>query len=143
MARGKISLAEAVLAGSLDLADTEVEEKLFDCLVCTSCMSNCPCGVNVSAIILASRAAIVRKKGLHPVKRVIFAALQRQKLLNSVIRAGAAFQWMGMKKHPSVDAYSPRFPVGLSLKRVFPRFAAKPFRDQIAENMKQEKEIKT
>lgn len=143
VARGKISLAEAVLAGKLDLADKEVEEKLFDCLVCTSCMQNCPCGVNFSAIMLALRAAIVRKKGLHPVKKMIFEALKRQNLLNSAMKVGATFQWMGLKKHPDRDAYSPRFPIGLSLKRVFPRLAPTPFRDQIAETIKGKKEIST
>jgi len=133
VARGKIALAEAILKGQLDLDDKDVVEKLFDCLVCTSCMQNCPCGVKMSAIVPALRAAIVRKKGLHPVKKMIFGALKRRNLLNSAMRVGATFQWMGLKKLPDSEAYSPRFPIGLSLKRVLPGLASSPFRDQVPE----------
>ena len=60
--RSKIAVAEAVLDGQLELDDPQVYEMLFNCLVCKSCMSNCPTQVNFERIMLALRAALVRKK---------------------------------------------------------------------------------
>ena len=109
--RGKISLVEAVLAGTLDIADPQVEEKLFDCLVCGSCMQNCPCGVNFSKIMLAVRAALVRQEGLHPVKKIIFGGLKNQKVFAAFVSAAAAFQWLGLKKTPALKISLPGFPL--------------------------------
>jgi glycolate oxidase iron-sulfur subunit len=60
VARGKIAVAEAVLSGELDIVDPDVVAMLFNCLVCKSCMQNCPTKVNFDRIMLALRAAIVR-----------------------------------------------------------------------------------
>ena len=79
-ARGKLSIAEAVLKGDLDLKDEDVQEKLFNCLICTSCMQTCPCGVDVCKIMLSLRAAMARETGLHPIKKMIFWALKNQPL---------------------------------------------------------------
>lgn len=127
--RGKISLVGAILNGTLDISDPDVEKCLFDCLACTSCMQNCPCGVQFSRIVFAARAAIVRKQGLNPVKRMIFAGMKNQRLLDSALKTAAVFQWMGLKKEK--DTYIPRFPIGLALKRTFPGLSSMPFRDQM------------
>src|SRR5271165_847476 len=58
VARGKITIAEAVIAGDLELEDQEVIDTLFDCLVCKSCMQACPSGVQFDRIMLDLRAAI-------------------------------------------------------------------------------------
>ncbi len=62
--RSKITVAQAVLEGELELDDPQVYEMLFNCLVCKSCMTNCPTKVNFDRIMLALRAALVRKNGL-------------------------------------------------------------------------------
>src|ERR1700742_1284474 len=61
VARGKITIAEAVSAGQLELEDQEVIDTLFNCLVCKSCMQACPSGVHFDRIMLDLRAAIVKK----------------------------------------------------------------------------------
>ena len=129
-ARGKLSIAEAVLKGDLDLKDEDVQEKLFNCLICTSCMQTCPCGVDVCKIMLSLRAAIARETGLHPIKKMIFWALKNQPLFNAAMKTGASLQWMGLRKLPDNAGYEPYFTMGLPMKRIFPGLAKKPFRDQ-------------
>ncbi|GAW28396.1 (Fe-S)-binding protein [Carboxydocella sp. ULO1] len=131
VARGKITLAEALLAGDLDLQDEDLIHKLFNCLVCKSCMQNCPCGVKFDRIILALRAEIARQKGLHPLKKAIFAALKKQGLFDLGMRLGGSFQGLVFRRHPEKKAYYPRFRMGLSMKRILPALAPVPFRSQV------------
>ncbi|MDQ5985262.1 MAG: Lactate utilization protein A [Syntrophus sp. SKADARSKE-3] len=135
-ARGKLSIGEALLKGELDQKDEDVQEKLFNCLICTSCMQNCPCGVDVCKIILSLRAALARETGLHPLKKMIFGALKNQPFFDKALKAGAALQWIGLRKLPGNTGYEPRFTMGLSMKRIFPGLAAASFRDQVPELIK-------
>jgi len=128
VARGKIALAESVLSGEIALDDEDVVRHLFNCLVCKSCMRNCPSGVNFDRIMFSLRAAIVRKKGVPAVKRFIFESLKRQKLFDAGMRIGAAVQGVAFRRHADRDTCSPRFPLGLELRRVLPRLSAETFR---------------
>ena len=110
VARGKIAVAEAVLSGELDVDDPEVVEMLFNCLVCKSCMQNCPTKVNFDRIMLALRAAVVRKKGLHPLKDMIFGLLKRPKLFDAGMKVGAVLQGLAFRDDPDKKAISPRSP---------------------------------
>ena len=92
VARGKIGIAEAVIAGDLALDDQEVVDTLFNCLVCKSCMQSCPSGVQFDRIILGLRAAIVEKNGLPWLKAAIFGTLKRPAVLDGAMKAGAALQ---------------------------------------------------
>ena len=129
-ARGKLSIAEAILRGDLSLRDENVQEKLFNCLICTSCMQNCPCGVDVCKIMLSLRAALARETGLHPIKKMIFGALKNQPLFDKAMKIGAALQGIGLRKLPGEAGYEPRLTMGLALKRIFPGLAGTPFRDR-------------
>lgn len=135
-ARGKVAIAESLLKGELDFNDKDVQEKLFNCLVCTSCMQNCPCGVDVCKIMLSLRAALAREAGLHPIKKMIFGALKNQPLFDKAMKAGAALQHLGLRKLPGNAGYEPRIAMGLAMKRIFPGLASKPFRDQAPEIIK-------
>ncbi len=134
-ARGKLAIAEAVLRGDLRLDEESVQEKLFNCLVCTSCMQSCPCGVDVSGIVIALRAALAREKGLHAVKRMIFRTLRNQPLFNRLMKTGASLQGLGLRRIPGDAGYELRFNVGLLAKRIFPGLAATPFREQAPERI--------
>lgn len=134
-ARGKLAIAEAVLSGDLRLDDESVQEKLFNCIVCTSCMQNCPCGVDVGGIVIALRAALAREKGLHAAKRMIFRTLRNQPLFNRLMKTGASLQGLGLRRIPGAAGYELRFNVGLLAKRIFPGLAATPFREQVPERI--------
>lgn len=142
VARGKIAVAEAVLSGVLSLDDPKVVEMLFNCLVCKSCMQNCPTKVNFDRIMLALRAAIVRKKGLSWLKSAVFGLLNKPELFDKGMKIGAALQGLAFRNRPDMKAVSPRSPfaalgtgMGFDDKRLMPALAPTPLRDRVPELM--------
>jgi glycolate oxidase iron-sulfur subunit len=145
VARGKIGVAEAVMEGKLELDDQEVIDMLFNCLVCKSCMQSCPTKVDFSRIMLAFRAAIVRKNGLPWLKKAIFSTLKHPALFDGGMKAGAllsgvAFRDAGQK------AIAPRSPfafigkyAGFDENRMLPALATNPLRDRVPELVQVEK----
>ncbi len=141
--RSKIAVAEAVLDGELDLDDPQVYEMLFNCLVCKSCMTNCPTKVNFDRIMLALRAALVRKNGLPWLKKMIFSTLKHPKLFDAGMRVGAAMQGLAFKSDKGGKAISPRSPfarvgssIGFDSEKQMPALNITPLRDRIDEVVK-------
>ncbi|MFZ5943463.1 MAG: (Fe-S)-binding protein [Bacillota bacterium] len=141
VARGKIKLVDAVLKGDLQYTDG-FADKLALCLTCKACNEKCPCGVKVDKIILGTRAAIVKNKGLHPIKKFIFGTLKRPYLFNFGLKTSGLFQGLVFKKHQSLNGAHPRFPFGLDMRRIVPPLAVTPFRDQVPEVIKVDNPIK-
>lgn len=133
VARGKITLADAILKGKIDIDDPDMYERVFNCLVCKSCMQNCPPQVNFDKIVLAMRSAIAKQKGLHPLKRTIFNMLfHKKRLFETGLKTGARMQSLFTKPTDSGRGRNIRFPIGfLDRKRVIPTIAKTPFRDRI------------
>ena len=70
VARGRMSLVEAVIDNRLDL--TKGFAKAIDsCLDCKACMKSCPSGVKVDEIIYAAKAEINAAKGCSPFKDAV------------------------------------------------------------------------
>lgn len=145
VARGKVAVSEAVLSGELQLDDPKVYEMLFNCLVCKSCMQNCPTKVNFDKIMLAMRAALVRKKGLFWLKKVIFGMIKNPKLFDTGMKIGAALSGIAFRDYHSTSQklVSPRAPfafvggsLGLDSDKVMPELTVTPFRDRVAEVIK-------
>lgn len=141
VARGKIKLVEAVLNGDLDYTEG-LADKLALCLTCKACNEKCPCGVKVDKIILGTRAAIVKKRGLHPMKKLIFGTLKRPGFFNFGLKTGSMFQGLAFKKHKSLNGAYPRFPFGLDLRRIIPPLASTPLRDQLPDVVKVDNPVK-
>ncbi len=138
--RSKISVAEAVLEGELELDDPQVYSMLFNCLVCKSCMTNCPTKVNFDRIMLALRAALVRKNGLPWLKKTIFSSLNNPKVFDAGMRIGSAMQFLAFRGEDGGKAISPRSPftmagerIGFDAERRLPAVAKKPLRDELPE----------
>ena len=138
--RSKIAVAEAVLDGQLELDDPQVYEMLFNCLVCKSCMSNCPTQVNFERIMLALRAALVRKNGLPWLKKMIFSTLKNPKLFDAGMRIGAAMQPLAFRDEQGGRAMAPRSPfalvgkgMGMDGERLLPSTTTKPLRERMPE----------
>lgn len=143
VARGKVAIAEAVLSGDLELDDKAVMELVFNCLVCKSCMQNCPTKVNFDRIILGLRAAVVRKNGLPWLKDMIFSLLRNPRLFDAGLRTGAVFQTLAFRTHPEQRAISPRSPftfigksAGFDADRLLPSPTAYPLRDRVPETVR-------
>ncbi|MGI6448787.1 MAG: (Fe-S)-binding protein [Desulfitobacteriia bacterium] len=130
VARGKLSLVEVLLDGKMELTEG-MAERFSLCTTCMACVDNCPSSVPADKIILAARAEAVRKRGLHPIKKVIFKTLKLQRLFDFGMKTGSKFQGLALKriegKHYGARM---RFNVGLGKEKVFPNLAAKPFRSQ-------------
>jgi len=141
VARGKIKLVDAVLKGDLEYTEG-LAEKLALCLTCKACVKHCPCGVQVDKIILAARSALVKKKGLHPIKKAIFGTLKRPGLFNMGMKTGSMFQGLAFKKHKTLNGAYPRFPFGLDMRRIIPPLATTPLRNLLPEVIKVDKPVK-
>ncbi len=138
--RSKIAVAEAVLKGDLALDDPEVSAMVFNCLVCKSCMTNCPTKVGYDKIALGFRAALVRKNGLPWLKKLIFTGLKNPKFFDVAMKAGASMQGIAFKGDRKLKAISPRSPFamvggsfGFDADRKMPELTVKPLRDRVEE----------
>ncbi len=138
--RSKIAVAEAVLDGELELDDPEVYDMLFNCLVCKSCMTGCPTKVDFGRIIVALRAALVRKNGLPWLKKMIFSTMKHPKLFDAGLRIGAAMQSLAFKSDKGGKAISPRSPfalvgggIGFDAERQMPALNITPLRERVPE----------
>lgn len=132
VARGKIKLVDALLKGKLDYSEG-LAKKLDLCLTCKACNAKCPCGVQVDKIILTARAALVNKRGLHPLKKVIFSTMAHQSFFDLGLRAGSLSQGVFFKRHAHLAGFTPRFPMGLDKRRLIPPLAKQPFRSRVHE----------
>jgi glycolate oxidase iron-sulfur subunit len=137
VARGKIGIAEAILRGDLSLEDERVVDLLHNCLVCKSCMQNCPTKVDFGQIILALRCAAVRQNGLPWQKKLIFGALKHPKLFDRGMKTGALFSGV-MFRRADNNGMAPRGfltsigkSMGFDEDRRLPALAKKPLRDRL------------
>ncbi|MDD3654695.1 MAG: (Fe-S)-binding protein [Desulfotomaculaceae bacterium] len=132
VARGRIRLARAVLTGELKYTPALAER--FECLTCYACNATCPCGVKIDKVLLAARAAMVREGGTPALKKLMAIALKNQRLLDLGFKTTARAKGLFLKPHPA-GGLSPRFPLGLELRRVVPPLSPKPFRGQVRESV--------
>ena len=140
VARGKISLVEFLLSGEVEMTE-RLADRFSLCTTCMACNVNCPCGVRFDKIILAARAEAVRKKGLHPVKKVAFTALKMQRMFDFGMKTGSVFQGLALKHvpHKSDRIARMRFDVGIGTDKVFPMLASKTLRSEFPEVVKVDK----
>jgi glycolate oxidase iron-sulfur subunit len=97
LTRGKIVLLEN-LAHEMTTDSKGVNEKLNRCLLCGSCQTNCPSGVEVMDIFLRARSIVSGYMGLSPLKKFIFRILLvRPKLFNGLLDLSGKFQGLFLK----------------------------------------------
>jgi len=130
VARGKITLADSLLKG-----DVELEEKFLldmsQCLLCGSCYAQCPNKVHTEDIVAATRREIARRKGLSTFGRGVGAVLKNQGLMNMLAKGGGTFSKLLFKKVPEQSGLRLRFPAPFITKdRTLPPLTAKPFRER-------------
>lgn len=137
VARGKISLTEYILSGEIEMTKG-MADRFSLCTTCMACNNNCPCGVRFDKIILAARAESVRKKGLHPVKKIAFTALKMQRMFDFGMKAGSIFQGVALKNIPSRHSKLARMrvDVGIGKEKVFPMLSKKTLRSEFPEVIK-------
>ncbi|MGE4272419.1 MAG: (Fe-S)-binding protein [Desulfitobacterium sp.] len=133
VARGKISLIQMVMSGEVDLTEG-IADRLSLCTTCMACNKICPCGVRFDKIILAARAEAVRKKGLHPIKKIAFNTIKAYRLFDFGMKVGSTFQGLAMKRvHGSDKGARLRIDIGIGKEKILPNLAARPLKDELPE----------
>ena len=90
VARGKISLMQAILNGKLPISGA-FDSVMAHCLNCKSCAAACPCGVPADELILRGRDAAIKVRGLHPIKKNVFRLLRNRQLFDFALKMGGTF----------------------------------------------------
>ncbi len=130
VARGKISLMQAVLHGVLPIS-ANFDAIMSQCLNCKTCSANCPCGVQADQLILRARHAVIKARGLHPIKKNVFRLLKHRRLFDLALRMGGVFSGLSFKRVPAHLAVRSRFPVpGMDKERATAPLALRPLRSQ-------------
>ncbi|WP_029915315.1 (Fe-S)-binding protein [Pelobacter seleniigenes] len=130
VARGKIALADALLKGNVDLEEQFLLD-MSQCLLCSSCYSQCPNKVHTEEIVAATRREIAERKGLSTFGKGVATVLKHQGLMNLLVKSGGAFSKLLFKKVPEQSGLRLRFPAPfISSDRTLPPITAKPFRER-------------
>lgn len=136
VARGKLALMEGVLKGEIPIS-ANFDKAMGKCLSCKACASKCPCGVPADELIIRGRQAVVKARGLHPIKQNVFKLLKNRHLFDFALRMAGLFGPLSFKKLPRPMAQIARFPMpGMDAKRVLAPFSATPLRNQYPETIK-------
>lgn len=136
VARGKLALMEAVLSGQTDITEG-FDKRMAMCVSCKACTIKCPCGVKADELIIRGREAVVKARGLHPIKKAVFNLLKNRPVFDLGLRVAGMFGPIAMKKLPGRLAAVARFPMpGLDRKRVLAPIASTPLRSQFPEVVK-------
>lgn len=74
VARGRLAVLRAIVENRLEW-NGELEEPLYDCLLCGACTSNCFPAIPTSDLIIRARAEYLEKVGRKPIHRLLFDKL--------------------------------------------------------------------
>jgi glycolate oxidase iron-sulfur subunit len=92
--RGRIQMVKYLLEGKTTLSK-RFKEIILTCLLCETCVVNCPSGVRHDQVFNDLRAELVRQYGLDWKKRLVFNLLTHEKLLHaSIIFAKLGRNWL-------------------------------------------------
>ena len=129
VARGKNYLAKLALSGEQEFTP-EMAEIIGKCLLCKRCVANCPASAQIDRIVVATRAEMVKEKGLGFVKGFIFRkAMANRKAMGRYARLMQTFQWLFPRTEGNVR-HLPDFVKSLG-SRNFPELAKRFLRDQV------------
>jgi len=135
VARGKLALMDGVLSGKLSISNL-FDKTMAMCVSCKACTGKCPCGVPADELILRGRQAAVKARGLHPIKKQVFALLKNRHLFDFSLRMAGLFGPLSFKKLPGKMGSIARFPMpGMDKKRITAPFASSPLRSQYPETI--------
>jgi len=136
VARGKIALANALLAGEVEMEDRFLLD-MSQCLLCGSCYAQCPNKVPTEEIVAATRREIAGRKGLSTFGKGVATVLKNQGLMDLLAKGGGALSSLLFKKLPDNSGMRLRFPAPfISSDRTLPPLTSKPFRDRHPEIIK-------
>jgi len=132
VARGRLALLRALIEGRLDW-NSQVEEPLFDCLLCGACTANCFPAIPTSDLVIKACSEYLEKVGKKSIHHLLF-----DYLLPFPRRLHLAARAVALGKNTGISALAR----ALGLLRIFGRDFAQaeeiietlpplPFRDKI------------
>ena len=132
VARGRLALLRAIIEGRLEW-NQELEEPLFDCLLCGACTANCFPAIPTSDLVIRARSEYLEKVGRKSIHHLLF-----DQLLPYPRRLHMAARTVALGKNTGVADLAG----ALGLLKIFgrdfvqaneivERFPARAFRDQI------------
>jgi len=130
VARGRISLAEALLEGRVGYSE-RFQESLSKCLDCLRCDADCPSGVAHELIIQAVRQGMARDTGQPWLSRFALRhLLPHPRLFETALHVGAKLQRLLPEKQLPPARHLPLFLArGARIPRLAPKTARRQFRE--------------
>ena len=132
VARGRLALLRAIIEGRLEW-NQELEEPLFDCLLCGACTANCFPAIPTSDLVIRARSEYLQKVGRKSIHHLLF-----DQLLPYPRRLHMAARTVALGKNTGVADLAGALGLLKILGRDFvqaneivERFPARAFRDQI------------
>lgn len=130
VARGKVALAQAVLARGIDLDDRTYAD-MSKCLLCGSCVEKCANDVPTDEIVIAAREALAEQRGLTSFHKAVGRVIRNRKLMGMGAVAAAVLGPLFFRRVPATSGLRLRFPLPfVGGKRHIPQIAKKPFMDR-------------
>ena len=135
VARGKISLAHALLKGQVDISPKFCLD-MSQCLLCGSCTNQCPNKIPTQDIVAAARREISRKKGVSAIGKGVSTLISHPNLIDLTARSTNAAAEMFFEKIPEQSGLRLKFSMPFIPKdRTLPRPAPKPFLGRYPEHI--------
>jgi glycolate oxidase iron-sulfur subunit len=132
VARGRLALLRAIIEGRLKWIK-EIEEPLFDCLLCGACTANCFPAIPTGSLLVKARAEYLEKVGRKPIHRLLF-----DQLLPYPRRLHLAARAVALGKNTGISDVAKALGLLKIFGRDFPRadeiverLPARAFRDKI------------
>jgi len=133
--RGRIQLVKYFLEGKVPMTK-RFKEIIQTCLLCETCVVNCPSGIRHDQVFNDMRAELVEQYGLNWKKRLLFNLLTNEKLLHSsMIFAKLGRNWL-------LENLAKGMRIGNIPAGRLPMVNRKPFRDQFAGMIRPDGEAK-
>ncbi len=132
VARGRLALLRAIIEGRLEW-NQEIEEPLFDCLLCGACTANCFPAIPTSDLVIKARAQYLEKVGRNSIHRLLFDhLLPYPRRLHLAARAVALGKNTGVadlaRALGLLKIFGRDF---VNANEIVERFPTRPFRDKI------------
>jgi glycolate oxidase iron-sulfur subunit len=121
--RGRIQLVKYFLEGKIPLSK-RFKEIILTCLLCETCVVNCPSGVRHDQVFNDLRAELVKQYGLDWKKWLIFQLLSNEKML----RSSMVFARFGRNR--LIETLTKGMRIGNIPAGKLPRVNPMPFRDR-------------
>ncbi len=132
VARGKNQTIRAVAEGKQEFSK-EFFNIIDNCLLCKSCVENCPAKSRIDHAVTAARADYVDKKGLQLIKRLAFKfVLSNRPVFGLLLRIASWFQFV-IPKSEGKFRHLPDFLPALMAGRTIPNFPSRFLRRQVPE----------